>query len=133
MDIGTLFSSTSCITISLGGAIAALMAFDIRYCQHKASQGKTCPIEISPSAKISIYTYGQLRFGNEEFVKVFQSLMTSRDDSDMVDGSYYRVINAGDVVPIIPPTVLGYRHYEGVYYAIDKDSMSIFVYILNNI
>ncbi len=46
----------------------------------------------------AVYTFGAPRVGQADF-------------SEIVKAPHYRVINSGDIVPLVPPTwVLGYRH-----------------------
>lgn len=70
---------------SLGGALAILCALDL-----ENSYGKVA----------KVYTYGEPRVGEVDFVNYAQSKL-----SDI-----YRVINYQDVVPHAPPHYLGFRH-----------------------
>ena len=45
------------------------------------------------------YTFGQPRVGNEAFANVFKTLV-----------SEYRVVHYADIVPHLPPEVLGFHH-----------------------
>lgn len=65
---------------SLGGAMAVLVA-----------------AKIKPSG--GLYTYGQPRVGNADFVKT-------------IDCPYYRYVNNNDVVPSVPPSFfgMGFKH-----------------------
>jgi predicted lipase len=75
---------------SLGGALALMAAIHIS--QHQL---------LNPSTPIRVYTYGQPRVGNADFVNHLakQRLLV------------YRYVNDADEVADLPPTVGGYVHY----------------------
>jgi Lipase (class 3) len=84
---------------SLGGALAVFAAIDIKV--HHRYQD------------VTLYTYGQPRVGNEAF---------SRFVDRVFWGKHERVTNDDDMVPHVPPRILGYYHsgnevwYEGEEY-----------------
>ncbi|KAJ9074043.1 hypothetical protein DSO57_1010132 [Entomophthora muscae] len=71
---------------SLGGAIAVLSAVYMA--------------EVVPWERISVYTYGQPRIGNEQFVRWLNS-----QPMEMT-----RVVNDNDSVPHLPPNFAGFFH-----------------------
>lgn len=77
---------------SLGGGIASIAASSL------AALGN----------KVTVYTYGEPRNGNDDFTTYIQSLIPT--------SSYFRVTHANDGVPQIPPKVLGYRHHGTEYW-----------------
>lgn len=72
---------------SLGGAIARICACDLHLVQGIPVQG--------------IYTFGQPRVGNHKFLEASGSALASRT---------FRYVNHDDIVPHVPPFLLGYRH-----------------------
>jgi hypothetical protein len=68
---------------SLGGALATLCGLRL----FKDGNGKA-----------TVYTYGCPRVGNEAFRKAYSSV------------PLYRWVNRNDIVPMVPPEVIGYRH-----------------------
>ena len=72
---------------SLGGALAILAAS-----RHKIESG------VSPT----VYTFGQPLVGDDQFADRFMQELPNK---------LYRVINKKDIVPRIPPTAVGYRHF----------------------
>jgi predicted lipase len=48
---------------------------------------------------LTYYTFGQPRVGNDAFATVFKSLVNE-----------YRVVHYADIVPHLPPEVLGFHH-----------------------
>ena len=48
---------------------------------------------------ITYYTFGQPRVGNNIFASYFSSLLSD-----------YRVVHYADVVPHLPPEILGFHH-----------------------
>jgi len=86
---------------SLGGALAMLAAAMLRF-----------PADASvPAAVAGVYTFGQPRVGTRDFA---QSC-----DADF-GNFYFRFVNNADIVPRIPPRVLGYWH-AGKLEFIDAD------------
>ena len=81
---------------SLGGAIATLAAAALR-----AAHGAT-----------DLYTYGSPRVGNAAFVEHVEAL----------PGGNFRLTHDADPVPLLPPSVLGYRHLSPEYWLVG-DSM----------
>ncbi|KAI9292198.1 alpha/beta-hydrolase [Neoconidiobolus thromboides FSU 785] len=73
---------------SLGGAVASLAAADLYF---------TLKL---PSERVKLFTYGEPRVGNNEFAKWYDLL------------PYYssRVVNKNDIVPRLPPRLLGFSH-----------------------
>eukprot|EP00933_Yihiella_yeosuensis_P079795 TRINITY_DN9321_c0_g1_i1.p1 TRINITY_DN9321_c0_g1~~TRINITY_DN9321_c0_g1_i1.p1 ORF type:complete len:305 (-),score=49.85 TRINITY_DN9321_c0_g1_i1:208-1122(-) len=81
---------------SLGGAIAALAAWDLVSSGHKVSQ---------------VYTYGQPRTGNWAWASTFEDLMKRSKTA------FYRVVHYKDPVPHLPSILFNYRHTgPEVYY-----------------
>jgi triacylglycerol lipase len=74
---------------SLGGALATLSALDIAV--------------NSPFKQPIIYTNGSPRVGNETFVSLFNRTIDSS----------IRLVNKYDMIPKVPPEILGYRHVKG--------------------
>ncbi|KAI9292199.1 alpha/beta-hydrolase [Neoconidiobolus thromboides FSU 785] len=75
---------------SLGGAIATLAAADIF-------------LSLSlPPERMKLFTYGEPRVGNNNFAKWYDSF------------SFYtsRVVNKYDIVPRLPPRLLGFSHHN---------------------
>jgi predicted lipase len=77
--------------ISLGGALAALASYDLSVL-FRNSQRK---------ANFLFYTFGQPRIGNQEFINVI----------DQEEVPIFRVVNANDPVPHLPP-----RSFMDTYY-----------------
>jgi triacylglycerol lipase len=71
---------------SLGGAMATIAASRLQ--EHK-------PV---------LYTFGSPRVGNAEFI------------NNMTDVEHYRFVNNNDIVTVIPPLFMGYRHHGTVMY-----------------
>ena len=89
---------------SLGGALATLAALDIK-------------LNVSPNVRITLYTYGQPRVGNEKLSDLIFSKL---------DGKYIRVTHYDDTVAHVPPLVSYFKHagnevwyknkaYDGIY------------------
>jgi triacylglycerol lipase len=78
---------------SLGGALALLAAAYLRF---PANPATTVPTPIA-----GLYTFGQPRVGTRDFGQAC--------DGDL-GGSYFRFVNNEDIVPRIPPRILGYWH-----------------------
>jgi len=83
---------------SLGGAMAAVCAV----------RCKTSPIPSNPSA---IFSYGAPRVGNRPYTSV-------------LDVKHYRWVNNNDIVPRMPPPLLGYRHMGQEIYLNRKGKIS---------
>jgi predicted lipase len=73
---------------SLGGALALLASVDIKE-------------TLKPSNKITLYTYGQPRVGNQAWATYVYSLFPN---------NYIRVTHADDAVPHMPPRLVGFKH-----------------------
>jgi triacylglycerol lipase len=84
---------------SLGGALALLAAAYLRFPLDAAA---TIPKPIA-----GLYTFGQPRVGNSLFGKPC--------DADFGD-RYFRFVNSVDIVPRVPPRLLGYWHAGKVEY-----------------
>jgi triacylglycerol lipase len=78
---------------SLGGALALLAAATLRF---PAGNGAAVPTGVAGT-----YTFGQPRVGTRDFAQAC--------DADFGD-FYFRFVNNADIVPRIPPRVLGYWH-----------------------
>lgn len=85
---------------SLGGAIATLAAASAR-----AANGSA-----------DLYTYGSPRVGNTAFVEYVESL----------PGGNYRLTHSADPVPLLPPSVLGYRHLSPEYWLVGDSTLAGF-------
>ncbi|KAJ2725200.1 hypothetical protein GGI07_001462 [Coemansia sp. Benny D115] len=86
---------------SLGGAEAALAAVDFTI-EHPEWANR-----------IELYTYGEPRVGNS----VFADWLSSQPFP------IYRVVNQGDLVPRVPPQIMGYQHHaQEVWYKEDSES-----------
>merc|ERR1712151_1114241 len=85
---------------SLGGAMAALAAFDLVDTNYRVSR---------------VYTYGQPRIGNKDWVSGF--------NHRMMNVAYFRVVDYKDPIPHLPPSTwpLSFWHpgpqvfYHGTY------------------
>ena len=51
----------------------------------------------------AVYTFGSPRVGNDAFVSVLQSVPV------------YRIVDGSDMIPTLPPEVMGYRHVGEVH------------------
>ena len=60
-----------------------------------------------------MYTFGSPRVGNEEFSDYFYSVFP--------DHTYYRVVHYNELVPHIPPSLIGYKHVGDEAWYISKD------------
>jgi triacylglycerol lipase len=78
---------------SLGGALALLATATLRF---PAGGGAAVPTPVA-----GVYTFGQPRVGTRDFGQAC--------DADFGD-FYFRFVNNADIVPRIPPRVLGYWH-----------------------
>ena len=85
---------------SLGGALATLAAASLRM-----ANGST-----------DLYTYGSPRVGNTAFVEFVESL----------PGGNYRLTHSADPVPLLPPSVLGYRHLSPEYWLVGDSTHAEF-------
>lgn len=79
---------------SLGGALATLAAAEMK-------------LRDSERPVAGLYTFGQPRVGNEEFVDAFNRAMGPRA---------YRVVNNNDLVTRVAPRAMGYGHIGAVRY-----------------
>lgn len=75
---------------SLGGAVATIAAGELR----------------AASFPADLVTYGSPRVGNEQYVK----FITDQP------GKEYRITHDDDIVPRVPPALLGYRHTSPEYW-----------------
>jgi predicted lipase len=98
-----------------GPARAALQELgceDLRISGHSlgASMAVIAAFELADSYKLSgVYTYGQPRTGNEQFVAAFSKRLATVP--------YFRVVNYRDPIPHLLPDNLGYCHQTPeVYY-----------------
>lgn len=73
---------------SLGGALASLAAFDLKY--------------INPDTNLTVYTFASPRVGDIAFASNFNKMVTRS----------YRVQNMYDPVPRFPTTYQGYEHVK---------------------
>lgn len=73
---------------SLGGALATLAAFEIKYYQHQIPYN------------VVVYTFGSPRVGDIAFASMYNKLVSKS----------YRVHNLGDPIPHFPTTYQGYQH-----------------------
>ncbi|RKP37701.1 Alpha/Beta hydrolase protein, partial [Dimargaris cristalligena] len=76
---------------SLGAALASIAAVDFIH-------RNQCLAE-----KVRVVTFGKPRVGNEAYIQHYNSL----------DLDSFSVVNKNDVVPHLPPRLLGYRHESG--------------------
>lgn len=83
---------------SFGGAVAALGATALRKAGYK----------------LDLYTYGQPRVGNTALA----TYMTNQ-------GSMYRVTHSNDIVPKLPPPLLGYTHASPEYWITSGDNVAV--------
>jgi len=83
---------------SMGGAMAAVCAV----------RCKTSPIPSNPNA---IFSYGAPRVGNRPYASV-------------LDVKHYRWVNNNDIVPRIPPAMMGYHHMGQEIYLNRKGKIS---------
>ena len=74
-----------CTGHSLGGAIAQLVALELR----------------SLGMNASIYTFGSPRVGNKNFADYF---------NNAIKGDNFRITYSNDPVPTVPPNSLGFYH-----------------------
>ena len=85
---------------SLGGALAALTAFDYTRSIRRDEEGETEEENTGPVVYVRVYTYGEPRVGNEAFAKAYGETV----------GESWRVVNGGDVVSRVPMRNFGYEH-----------------------
>ena len=83
------FDNVVTVGHSLGGALATLAAYDIKL--------------RTPAWPMASYTFGSPRVGNGAFVKAYNDAIPNTT----------RVVNAGDIVPMVPLLIMGYRHVSG--------------------
>jgi Lipase (class 3) len=115
LAVNTLFQAHPTATIfvtghSLGGALATFAALDIK-------------LNINPAAKVTLYTYGQPRCGNEKF----SDLLFSK-----LDGKYIRVTHYDDTVAHIPPLISYFKHAGNEVWYKSKTYDSYFVECSNS-
>jgi predicted lipase len=84
---------------SLGGALAVFAAVDIK-------------ANIKTAGKVTLYTYGQPRVGNEVFSDFIFSLL---------DKSYVRVTHYDDTVAHVPPRISGFKHAGNELWFVNKE------------
>lgn len=58
-----------------------------------------CGLQSSVYDELTFYTYGQPRVGNAAYAQAFAGL-----------SSEYRVVHYADIVPHLPPELLGFHH-----------------------
>lgn len=85
---------------SLGGGVANLAASSLRFAH----------------GTVDLYTYGSPRVGNTVFVEYIESL----------PGANYRLTHDADPVPLLPPSILGYRHTSPEYWLVGDSTRSEF-------
>ncbi|KAB8224531.1 hypothetical protein BDV33DRAFT_233451 [Aspergillus novoparasiticus] len=85
---------------SYGAALAALAATALRNSGHS----------------VELYNYGQPRLGNEALATYI---------TDQNKGGNYRVTHTNDIVPKLPPTLLGYHHFSPEYYISSADEATV--------
>ncbi|KAI9295588.1 alpha/beta-hydrolase [Neoconidiobolus thromboides FSU 785] len=83
---------------SLGGAMASLASIRLQN-----------ELKLSYNS-IHLYSYGQPRVGNEEFVKYFNHLPLTA----------MRIVSQNDIVPHLPLNKMGYYHFNNEYFIHDK-------------
>jgi hypothetical protein len=110
----------------MGGALATFCLMDIRSLQiHRAFPSFTppplplVPREDLPVVKkdlnISLFSYGKPRIGNRDFVEYFEQLVTpswlpESENHALATVEINRIVFRHDIVPTLPPVVLGYHH-----------------------
>ena len=65
---------------------------------------------------IKQYNYGQPRLGNEALA----TYITNQNK-----GGNYRVTHTNDIVPKLPPTLLGYHHFSPEYFISSADEATV--------
>jgi hypothetical protein len=93
-DVDMTGVTTTIAGHSLGGALATL------YVVQNASAAAGTPL--NPRA---IYTFASPRVGDETFAAVF----------DAIDVVKWRIYNAPDLVPMLPPSFFGFDHVDQAY------------------
>lgn len=83
---------------SLGGAVAALCAYDI------ASAG---------NVTVHLYTYGEPRVGNDKWAAAFDSIFGVQNNQP---SRAKRVTHDNDPVPLLPYESFGYQHHGTQYW-----------------
>jgi hypothetical protein len=89
---------------SLGGTAANMAAVDFSFQTNKKYD-----------SRVSLYTYGQPRVGNQEWADLFSTLS--------FNSRYYRLIQEFDPFPQFPSTILGFRH-NGIPIGIGEDNVT---------
>ncbi|KAE8378663.1 Alpha/Beta hydrolase protein [Aspergillus bertholletiae] len=85
---------------SYGAALAALAATALRNAGHS----------------VELYNYGQPRLGNTALAEY----ITSQNK-----GGNYRVTHTNDIVPKLPPKLLGYHHFSPEYFISSGDEVAV--------
>lgn len=90
---------------SLGAAISSLCAIDLRMNMTEIVGRKT----------FLLYNYGMPRVGNDYFADFFHGMFATQDAANPIygrsgHGVLWRVVNEDDVVPHVPPKMLGFKH-----------------------
>jgi predicted lipase len=83
---------------SLGGALAVFAAVDLQS-------------NFAAAGKVTLYTYGQPRVGNE----VFSDFLFSQ-----LYGRYIRVTHYDDTVAHVPPRISGFKHAGNELWFVNK-------------
>ncbi|KAG9293110.1 hypothetical protein G9A89_016472 [Geosiphon pyriformis] len=91
-----LIKSAIIVGHSLGGVYATFAALGLK--------------EISPKTSITLYTFGEPRIGDRNFVNYFEK--TFNQDKRSV----YRVTHSNDDIPLYPSKEEGYVHHEREYW-----------------
>jgi triacylglycerol lipase len=86
---------------SLGGAVAALAAYDLKEKGFKVN---------------GVYTIGQPRVGDARFAKAFDTLLKNR---------CFRFAHQDDRIPQIPPREFGYRHAGRTIYIVSGSRLAL--------
>lgn len=87
---------------SLGAAMAGLCAFDLQALGYS----------------VSGYSFGQPRDGDSTYASTFQERVPL--------GTWYRVVHYADIVPHLPPELVGFHHTsQEVWYTEDSSSFKV--------
>jgi len=73
---------------SLGAAMATYITQELEYAGYQVA---------------GLYTYGSPRLGSHDYVEGIKT-------------EHHRFVNCNDMVPTVPPTVLGFRHHGNLHY-----------------
>ena len=139
-SIISTYTSSESISLSLsgqsmGGALSLLLMHDILEC---VTLGHQCPFKNISSinndgksfiSAVHVFTYGQPRVGDSAFTESLENLVSAVQEANRyrlrIDVDYVRVMNSMDIVPALPPTFLGYRHFNmnGRYYAFNPSEL----------